>query len=105
MKIVFLHGKLNVLVFMEQPPRFTDPLRPDHVCSLKKALYGLHQAPRAWFERFSSFLFSVGFSCSSADSSLFIYQSHGHIMLLLLYVDDIIVTGNHSSLLHQFIAA
>src|SRR3954469_19996099 len=88
---------------MAQPPGFTDPACPNHVCHLQKAIYGLKQAPRAWFQRLSSFLLRFGFVQCRADHSLFIYRSTSAIMLLLLYVDDIILTGNQPSLLASFV--
>lgn len=88
----FLHGQLKECLFMEQPPGFVDPQRPNHVCKLNKALYDLKQAPRAWFHRLSTFLISNGFSCSRADTSLFIFKRGECIMYLLVYVDDLILT-------------
>ncbi|KAF5455289.1 hypothetical protein F2P56_024884 [Juglans regia] len=87
---------------MEQPLGYIDPRFLNHVCQLKKALYGLKQAPRAWFQHLSSFLTHLGFSCSRADPSLFIFHMQSDIIYLLLYVDDIIITGNNSSLLDSF---
>ncbi|KAK6151361.1 hypothetical protein DH2020_013996 [Rehmannia glutinosa] len=87
---------------MKQPPGFVNPQFPSHVCLLKKAIYGLRQAPRAWYHEFRSFLLSVGFSNSKADSSLFIFSSGSSLIYLLIYVDDIIVTSNSSSSLQQF---
>ena len=69
---------------------------------MHRALYGLKQAPRAWFDRFSSFLIDYGFHCSAVDSSLFIFQSYSDVTILLVYVDDIILTGNSPSLLDEF---
>ena len=69
---------------------------------MKKALYGLKRAPRAWFQRFSSFILTLGFSCSRVDTSLFVFHQQPDIIYLLLYVDDIIITGNNSSLLDSF---
>ncbi|XP_021971970.1 uncharacterized mitochondrial protein AtMg00810-like [Helianthus annuus] len=89
---------------MEQPPGFVDPSFPNHVCKLNKALYGLKQAPRAWFQRLSSFLISYGFTCSRADPSLFVFHQGDSIMYLLVYVDDLILTGNTSTLLTAFIS-
>lgn len=67
------------------------------MCKLLKSLYGLKQAPRAWFECFTSHLLSLGFVTSFADTSLFIRKAGASITYLLLYVDDIIVTGNDPS--------
>jgi len=65
-----------------------------YVCKLKKALYGLKQAPRAWFEKFSIVISSLSFVSSSHDSALFIKCTDtGHI-ILSLYVDDMIITGD-----------
>jgi hypothetical protein len=88
---------------MKQPPGFHDKSYPTHVCRLHKAIYGLKQAPYAWFQRFSGFLYHYGFLGSKADSSMFVFQSTVGIMVLLLYVDDIILTGSCPSLLQSFI--
>ena len=92
----FLHGDLKETVYLQQPQGFVDPRKPDHVCLLHKSLYGLKQAPRAWFQRLSSALISLGFRGSKTDPSLFIYSAHGTIMYMLVYVDDIILTGNNN---------
>ena len=70
-----------------------------------KAFYGLKQAPRAWFERFNTQLLHIGFVAFGADGNLFIYNYDSHIEFLLLYVDDIIVIGNHSSFIATLIDA
>ncbi|XP_024175425.1 uncharacterized mitochondrial protein AtMg00810-like [Rosa chinensis] len=82
-----------------------DPSHPSYVCKLHKALYGLKQAPRVWFHCMSSFLSTVGFRISKADSSLFIYQHGSDIIYFLLYVDDIVVTGSNDRILRCFINA
>jgi hypothetical protein len=88
---------------MEQPPRFIDMTYPDQVCKLHKAIYGLKQAPRAWFTWLSHFLLDLGFHGSLVDTSLFIYL-HGSIQIyILVYVDDIIITGTHSSVISSCI--
>uniref|UniRef100_A0A2N9F0E1 Reverse transcriptase Ty1/copia-type domain-containing protein n=1 Tax=Fagus sylvatica TaxID=28930 RepID=A0A2N9F0E1_FAGSY len=88
---------------MAQPQGFIDQSQPGYVCKLHKSLYGLKQAPRAWFERFTSQLENLGFTASSADPSLFIYKSHNEILYLLLYVDDIVLTGTSPSLITNLI--
>lgn len=65
-----------------------------HVCHLHKALYGLKQASRAWYERLSSFLHTLGFHTSTADSSLMIHISGFICCYILIYVDDIVIMGN-----------
>ncbi|GKA78154.1 uncharacterized mitochondrial protein-like protein, partial [Tanacetum coccineum] len=76
---------------------------PDYVCKLNKALYGLKQAPRAWFHRLSTFLADSGFTCCRADTSLFVFKRDHCIMYLLVYVDDLILTGNQPHVLMAFI--
>ena len=90
----FLHGILKEEVYMKQPKGYVDPQFPSHVCLFHKALYGLKQALRAWFERFTTHLFHIGFSALKADGNLFIYSHDGHLVFLLLYVYDIILTSS-----------
>ncbi|KAJ9563192.1 hypothetical protein OSB04_008352 [Centaurea solstitialis] len=87
-----LHG---VLPAYDLPPGVSLPT--GHVCRLRKALYGLKQAPRAWFEKFSNTVLSLGFSASNYDSGLFTRTSDSGSILLLLYVDDMIITGDDSN--------
>lgn len=101
----FLNGTLQETVYMAQPPGFEDPTKPSHVCRLSKALYGLKQSPRAWFQALSSALLSQGFKASCYDPSLFILASQGASLIVLIYVDDIIVTGSSATLVHSFIAS
>jgi Reverse transcriptase (RNA-dependent DNA polymerase) len=98
----FLHGNLNETIYMAQPLGFLDPLHPTHVCKLHKALYGLRQSPRAWYQKLSETLVLLGFKPSSSDPSLFLYRKSEALVFLLVYVDDIILTGNNTSLLHYF---
>jgi len=91
-KNAFLHGDLNEEVYMQPPPGVDAPL--GYVCRLRRALYGLKQAPRAWFERFVSVIRAAGFSASAHDPALFTHLSPRGRTLLLLYVDDILITGD-----------
>ena len=94
----FLNGILVEDVYMAQPEGFVDPEKPHHVCKLKKALYGLKQAPRAWFDRFRRAMTSQWhFEHSKSDSSLFYRWDAGDILLVLVYVDDIIITGSNQN--------
>jgi histone deacetylase 1/2 len=93
-KNAFLHGVLEEEVYMKQPPCFENPHAPHHIFRLDKALYGLKQAPRAWYSRLSSKLCELGFIPSKADTSLFLFNKSGITLFVLIYVDDIIVTGS-----------
>ncbi|RVW54104.1 Retrovirus-related Pol polyprotein from transposon RE1 [Vitis vinifera] len=99
----FLQGTLTEDVFMSQPPGFIDRDHPHHVCKLRKAIYGLKQAPRAWYHELRQFLLQFGFINSIADTSLFIFNNHGTILYLLVYVDDSIITGNNVEAAQTFI--
>ncbi|KAL3510488.1 hypothetical protein ACH5RR_029889 [Cinchona calisaya] len=100
----FLQGYLEEEVFMRQPPDFEHPKLPNHVCRLHKAIYGLKQAPRAWYNELQ-FLVSLGFHKSHSDTSLFVLHKPGILLYILVYVDDIIVTGNTQTLIHQVLLA
>ncbi|KAK0574940.1 hypothetical protein LWI29_031289 [Acer saccharum] len=88
---------------MTQPPGFIDSNHPTYVCKLKKAIYGLKQAPRAWYHELRQFLLTVGFKNSYTDTSLFALNSGGNLLYLLIYVDDIILTGNNSAHVDRFV--
>ena len=77
---------------MQPPPGYSVP--DGMVCRLRRSLYGLKQAPRAWFERFASVVTAAGFSASDHDPALFVHISARGRTLLLLYVDDMIITGD-----------
>jgi len=100
----FLHGVLGEEVYMEQPQGFIHPSFPHYVCRLHKSIYGLKQAPRAWFTRLSQALLNLGFNGSQVDSSLFLYHADSVHIFLLVYVDDIILTGNHEETMNVLIA-
>jgi hypothetical protein len=72
-KNTFLNGCLQEHVYMKQPPGYINSYFPNHVCKLKKAIYGLKQAPRSWFQRFNTFFLQLGFLCSHADTSVFVF--------------------------------
>jgi hypothetical protein len=88
---------------MKQPPGFVDSALPSHMCRLHKSLYGLKQALRAWYTRLNDFLLSIGFRASKVDTSLFMFFVGADICYLLVYVDDILLTGSNSLLLQHLI--
>ena len=79
---------------MRPPPGFAPP-RPHFVCKLQKSLYGLWQAPRQWYFKLASALQDYRFKQSSMGHSLFIYNHNGVFLVLLIYVDDLVLTGNN----------
>nr|GEY58980.1 retrovirus-related Pol polyprotein from transposon TNT 1-94 [Tanacetum cinerariifolium] len=89
-KSAFLYGKIQEEVYVCQPPGFKDPDFSDKVYKVEMALYGLHQAPRAWYETLSSYLLENGFQRGKIDKTLFIRRHKGDILLVQVYVDDII---------------
>jgi len=97
----FLHGDLQEEVFMKPPPGF-HTTRPGIVCKLHKSLYGLKQAPRCWFAKMSTALKVYGFKQSLSDYSLFILQQQGSILVVLVYVDDLIISGNDHAVISAF---
>nr|GFB87129.1 retrovirus-related Pol polyprotein from transposon TNT 1-94 [Tanacetum cinerariifolium] len=80
-KTAFLNGNLREEVYVSQPDGFVDPNNPTHVYKLKKALYGLKKAPRAWYDMLSSFLLSQDFSTGSVDPTLFIRKNDNDLLL------------------------
>ena len=92
---VFLNSELSEEVYMKLPPGYSHPPGfPRKVFRLRRALFGLKQAPRAWFAKLSSTISQHGFSGSSFDTTLFLRRSGHGITILFLYVDDIIITGH-----------
>ena len=92
-KTAFLNGVIEEEVYIEQPQGFEVEDRKSHVCRLKKALYRLKQAPRAWYGRIDSFLTSLGFTKSKEYSNLYFKVMNDEPMILLIYVDDLFLTG------------
>ena len=91
-KNAFLNGDLEEEVYMDAPLGFSEKFGTK-VCKLKKSLYGLKQSPRAWFEKFTQFVKSQGYTQGQGDHTMFIRHSHdGKIAILIVYVDDIILT-------------
>ncbi|GJZ45828.1 putative ribonuclease H-like domain-containing protein [Tanacetum coccineum] len=101
-KSAFLYGTIDEEVYVCQPPGFEDPQFPDKVYKVEKALYGLHQAPRAWYETLSTYLIENGFRRGTIDKTLFIKKDKGDILLVQVYVDDIIFGSTKKSLCDEF---
>ncbi|GJU46806.1 putative ribonuclease H-like domain-containing protein [Tanacetum coccineum] len=101
-KSAFLYGKIEEEVYVCQPPGFEDPDFPDRVYKVEKALYGLHQAPRAWYETLSTYMLDNGFQRGKIDKTLFIKRHKGDILLVQVYVDDIIFGSTKKELCNAF---
>lgn len=101
MNNAFLHGNLTDDVYMAQPPGFSDLNFPSYICKLQKSIYGLKQAPRTWYIALHASLRSMGFSATKSDASLFVYHANGVRAYFLVYVDDLILTGNTPEFLHK----
>ena len=94
-KNAFLNGDLSEEVYMQPPPGLF--VESNKVCHLWRTLYGLKQAPRAWFAKFSSTISRLGYMASHYDSALFLRRTDKGTILLLLYMDDMIITGDDFS--------
>ena len=101
----FLNGDLHEEIYMKLPPGYTpkqgESLPPNAVCKLQKSLYGLKQACRQWFLKFSSTLISMGFAKSQTDHTLFIKNFGGKYVAVLVYVDDIVIASNDDNEVEQ----
>jgi hypothetical protein len=105
MKNAFVHDTLSEIIYCSQPTGFVDPVQPDRVCLLNKSLYGLKRVPRAWYNRFTIYITSLGFVEVKSDTSLFIFRRGTDMVYLLLYIDDIILTASITALLQWTISA
>ncbi|GJW21250.1 putative ribonuclease H-like domain-containing protein [Tanacetum coccineum] len=101
-KGAFLYGTIEEEVYVCQPPSFEDPQFPDKVYKVEKALYGLHQAPRAWYETLSTYLLENEFRRGTIDKTLLIKKDKGDTLLVQVYVDDIIFGSTKKSLCIEF---
>ncbi|GJX31305.1 putative ribonuclease H-like domain-containing protein [Tanacetum coccineum] len=101
-KSAFQYGKIEEEVYVCQPPGFEDPHFLDKVYKVEKALYGLYQAPRAWYETLSTYLLENGFHRGEIDITLFIKRHKYDILLVQVYVDDIIFRSTKKHMSNEF---
>ncbi|GJW34560.1 putative ribonuclease H-like domain-containing protein [Tanacetum coccineum] len=101
-KSTFLYGKIKEEVYVCQPLGFEDPEFPNKVYKVEKELYGLHQAPRAWYETLSTYLLDNGFKRGQIDKTLFIKRVKRDILLVQVYVDDIIFGSTRKAMCTEF---
>jgi hypothetical protein len=101
-KLAFLNGDLQEEVYVQQPPGFIIAGEEDKVLHLSKALYGLHQAPRAWYAKLDASLDMLGFHRSESEHAVYTRGTGGHHLAVGVYVDDLVITGGNLSELEQF---
>ena len=94
MTSAFLHGELPKPFFIEPTPGFAGEFQDGEVCHLNKTLYGLKQSSRAWFGRFIEVMKKYEYKQSKSDHTLFLKKKNGKITCLIIYVDDMIITGD-----------
>ncbi|KAL1213017.1 Retrovirus-related Pol polyprotein from transposon RE2 [Cardamine amara subsp. amara] len=96
----FLHGDLDEEIYMKPPPGFSLP-GDTRVCRLRKSIYGLKQSPRCWFAKLADALLQYGFKQTRSDYSLFVFHRNGVSLQILVYVDDLMISGNSSSAIQE----
>ena len=101
-KSAFLNGTLNEEIYIEQPEGFEEDITANKVYLLEKALYGLKQAPRAWYSKLDEYLLSMGFERSMNEPTLYVRRVDEHILIVSVYVDDLLITGNQEKLVEEF---
>nr|GEV27509.1 hypothetical protein [Tanacetum cinerariifolium] len=101
-KSAFLYGTIDKEVYVMQPPRFQDPEFPAKVYKVEKAMYGLHQAPRAWYGTLSKYLLKNSFQRGKIDQNLFIKRQREDFILVQVYADDIIFGSSNPQLCKEF---
>ncbi|KZV25304.1 retrovirus-related Pol polyprotein from transposon TNT 1-94 [Dorcoceras hygrometricum] len=101
-KSAFLNGFLQEEIYVEQPEGYKKEEKKIKSIFLKKALYGLKQAPRAWYNRIDDHLHNLGFAKSLSESTLYVKHTGTDILIISLYVDDLLVTGNNTNIVEKF---
>ena len=94
-KNAFLHGDFLKEVYIDRPPSYENLDHPNHVCKIKKGLYGLKPAPRALHEWIAQYLVTIGSLMADADHSLYLCKSEKGLVFVTIYVDDLIIGGDH----------
>ncbi|KAK4385580.1 Retrovirus-related Pol polyprotein from transposon RE2 [Sesamum angolense] len=101
-KSAFLNGYIDEEIYVEQPQGFIAKGSEEKVLRLKKALYGLKQAPRAWYSRIDKYFIDRGFRRSLSEPTLYIKSQGNDTLIISLYVDDLIYTGNNEKMIQDF---
>lgn len=97
--MAFLNGSLEEDIFMMQPDGYKSQEHPDHVCHLKRSLYGLKQSPRMWNQTIDKFMIELGFKKCEADHCIYVKRDHHSMIFVALYVDDLVIASDNDKLL------
>eukprot|EP00253_Pinus_taeda_P022564 PITA_22564 len=100
-KTSFFHGDLEEEIYMKEPERFAVKGKKEHVCNLKKSLYGLKQSPRMWYRKFDTFIRGLGFTRSKADHCVYFKLIGDRVIYMVLYVDDMLLVGNDKEIIQD----
>jgi len=103
-KSAFVNGSLDVEIFMNQPKGFIVECKESFLCKLKKSLYGLKKAPRAWYRKISRYFVDISFSKCFLDSNLYVVTQGKDVVLILLYVDDLLIAENNKEIIQEGIS-
>jgi hypothetical protein len=93
-KTTILNGEIKEEFYIENPEGLVIQNEISHVCRLNKSLYGLKQTPRAWYNKMDGFVMILGFNTSVADPNLYYHIDGNECLILVLYVDDLFLTGS-----------
>uniref|UniRef100_H3GUW4 Integrase catalytic domain-containing protein n=1 Tax=Phytophthora ramorum TaxID=164328 RepID=H3GUW4_PHYRM len=100
-KTAFLNGVLDEDIYMAQPDGYVDEDHPDHVCKLKRSLYGLKQSPRMWNQTIDDFMLKLGFKKCESDHCVYLKRDGQDMIFVALYVDDLVLASSNDELLES----
>ena len=100
-KTTFLHGDLEEEIYMKQPKGCMVKGKKEHVCRLKKSLYGLKQSPRMWYQKFDFYIRGFGFTRSKEDHCVYFKLIGDRVIYLVLYEDDMLLIGNDKEIIQD----
>jgi Reverse transcriptase (RNA-dependent DNA polymerase) len=90
----YLHGEMNIDIYMTQPPEFINTRHPDYICLLNKSLYDIKQVGRIWHATIREHILEMGFTSSTADLCIFVKElENGDCTFIMLHVDDFVCAG------------
>ena len=100
-KTSFLHGDLEEEIYMKQPKGYVVKGKKELVCKMKKSMYGLKQSPSMWYQKFDTYMLGLGFTRRKEDHCVYSKLIGDHLIYLVLYVDDMLLTGNKKDIIHD----